>query len=110
MAYTKYKAHTRLHVPDFGDNCANSQFNLLAPPDNTTMDVIASVQPVVWRFPGGTIANYTRTSGLGYNFVVDPDVPIDATSMAQQQAAIDSGRCTTNYLPEMVAWCVRQQA
>lgn len=75
-------------------------FNILDyPAETTAVDAITALRPGFIRLYGGTLANYSSTTGLAYGLSADaPKELLDKDRMA-----IDSGRATRNYISEAVA-------
>ncbi len=99
---------TLAHV-NWGFNCS-SLFSIATGTDTSLQHRIDELAPDVLRFPGGTLANFTHPTGLGYGMLAADLVAVEGTEVYNnvsgmyddEQAAISSGQVSGNYLQDVI--------
>ena len=96
------------HV-NWGFNCS-SLFAITTGTDTALQGHITQIAPGLLRFPGGTLANFTHPSGLGYGMRATDLVMVEGTDVHNtvsnmyngEQASINAGQITRNYLFDVI--------
>lgn len=96
------------HV-NWGFNCS-SLFAITTGNDTALQGQITQIAPGLLRFPGGTLANFTHPSGLGYGMRATDLVMVEGTDVHNtvsnmytgEQASISAGQITRNYLYDVI--------
>ncbi|MBS1568743.1 MAG: hypothetical protein JST45_04810 [Bacteroidetes bacterium] len=78
--------------------------------DTALHRIIGEMTPEVLRFPGGTLANFTHPTGLGYGMRASELATVEGTSVynnvyamySDEQAEINAGIITRNYLQDVI--------
>lgn len=99
---------TLAHV-DWGYNCS-SLFSITTGTDTALQNSIVHLAPGILRFPGGTLANFTHPTGLGYGMRASDLVPVEGTDVHNtvlgmyegEQASVGAGQITRNYLQDVI--------
>lgn len=95
--------------PAWGFN-GSGLFSITHGNDTALHQIIGEMSPDVLRFPGGTLANFTHPSGLGYGMRASELASVAGTSVYEnvnamytdEQAEINAGIITRNYLEDVI--------